>query len=55
VAACRFFEWPLPEIFEESSILRGLGVLALLGLTMIAAPLRNAGRPEDPAPPTAIM
>jgi putative OPT family oligopeptide transporter len=29
--------------------------LAVLALVMILVPLMNAGRPEDPAPPTAIM
>jgi len=29
--------------------------LAVLALVMIVLPLANAGRPEDPAPPTAIM
>lgn len=29
--------------------------LAVLALVMIVLPLTNAGRPEDPAPPTAIM
>ena len=29
--------------------------LAVLALVMIVVPLANAGRPEDPAPPTAIM
>jgi putative OPT family oligopeptide transporter len=29
--------------------------LAVLALVMIVVPLVNAGRPEDPAPPTAIM
>jgi uncharacterized oligopeptide transporter (OPT) family protein len=29
--------------------------LALLVLVMVRVPLANAGRPEDPAPPTAIM
>jgi putative OPT family oligopeptide transporter len=38
----------------------GMGVLALvvmvsLAVLMIRTPLANAGRPEDPAPPTAIM
>jgi len=32
-----------------------LGALAILALVMIRVPLANAGRPEDPAPPTAIM
>ncbi len=33
----------------------GLVGLALLVVVMIWLPLMNAGRPEDPAPPTAIM
>jgi putative OPT family oligopeptide transporter len=33
----------------------GLVGLALLVIVMICLPLANAGRPEDPAPPTAIM
>jgi hypothetical protein len=55
VAAFRFFEWPLPEIFKEPSALAGMAVLALLGFVMVKVPLANAGRPDEPAPPTAIM
>jgi putative OPT family oligopeptide transporter len=55
VAAFRFFEWPLPRIFASPSMLLGFGVIALLGLIMIGVPLRNAGRPDEPAPPTAMM
>jgi hypothetical protein len=29
--------------------------LAVLIVVMIQVPLRNAGRPDEPAPPTAIM
>jgi hypothetical protein len=29
--------------------------MALLGLMMVLLPLSKAGRPEDPAPPAAIM
>ncbi len=32
-----------------------LAAMAVLLTTMIRVPLANAGRPEDPAPPTAIM
>jgi putative OPT family oligopeptide transporter len=32
-----------------------LAALALLTITMIRVPLANAGRPDEPAPPTAIM
>jgi putative OPT family oligopeptide transporter len=37
------------------SFFLALGALAVLALVMIRVPLANAGRPEDPAPPTAIM
>jgi putative OPT family oligopeptide transporter len=36
-------------------MLLALVALVILALTMIFVPLANAGRPEDPAPPTAIM
>ncbi len=42
------FKWTPPFV----AALIALGVLALV---MIRVPLANAGRPEDPAPPTAIM
>ncbi len=37
------------------SIWAAIAALAILVITMIRVPLANAGRPEDPAPPTAIM
>ena len=37
------------------SIWAALAALAILVIVMIRVPLSNAGRPEDPAPPTAIM
>ncbi|MCZ2080528.1 MAG: oligopeptide transporter, OPT family [Bryobacterales bacterium] len=55
VATFRFFEWPLPVIFEHPPLLIALAVLVLLGLVMVRVPLANAGRPDEPAPPTAIM
>lgn len=46
----------LPQIFKENPpVLLGFGVLALLAIYMIQIPLRNAGSPDEPAPPTAIM
>jgi putative OPT family oligopeptide transporter len=42
------FKWTPPYLLA-------LGALAVLALVMIRVPLANAGRPEDPAPPTAIM
>ena len=45
----------LPAIFSDPPVLLGFGVLALLALYMVRTPLRNAGSPDEPAPPTAIM
>jgi putative OPT family oligopeptide transporter len=46
----------LPQIFKDNPpVLLGFVVLAVLAIYMIQIPLRNAGRPDEPAPPTAIM
>jgi putative OPT family oligopeptide transporter len=42
------FKWTPP-------FLLALGALAVLAIVMIRLPLASCGRPEDPAPPTAIM
>ena len=55
VAAFRFFEWPLPAIFKEPSIVGGFAVLAVLAFVMVKVPLANAGSPDEPAPPMAMM
>jgi putative OPT family oligopeptide transporter len=55
VATFRFFDWPLPPVFATPSFGLGLVVLAALAWVMIQIPLRNAGSPEEPAPPAAIM
>ena len=55
VATFRFFEWPLPVIFKDPSFLAGMAVLALIAFIMVRVPLNNAGRPDEPAPPTAMM
>lgn len=55
IATFRFFEWPLPAFFETPSFLAGFAVMALVLLVMVRTPLVNAGHPDEPAPPTAIM
>jgi len=45
----------LPAIFEDPSYAAGLGVLFLLALVLVKVPIDNAGRPDEPAPPSAIM
>jgi putative OPT family oligopeptide transporter len=42
------FKWTAPAILAVAA-------MAVLILVMVRVPLANAGRPEDPAPPTAIM
>jgi uncharacterized oligopeptide transporter (OPT) family protein len=42
------FTWTAPGI-------AALAAFVVLILVMVRVPLANAGRPEDPAPPTAIM
>ena len=55
IAGLRFFEIKLPSLFAEPSFLAGMVVLALLAFLMVKLPLANAGSPDEPAPPTAIM
>jgi putative OPT family oligopeptide transporter len=55
IATFRFFEWPLPVFFEEPSFLAGVAVMGLILFILIRTPLANPGRPDEPAPPTAIM
>jgi len=55
VAYFKFKDQPMPAFFPDPSYVFGLGVMALLGVAMILIPLSKAGRPEDPAPPAAIM
>jgi putative OPT family oligopeptide transporter len=55
LAAFQFWDIKLPEIFKDPPVLLGFVVLFILGYYMIRIPLRNAGDPDEPAPPTAIM
>ncbi len=55
VASFRFFEWPIPELFEHPSFALGAVVMALILFVLIRTPLANPGHPDEPAPPTAIM
>jgi MFS family permease len=48
-------DWKQPLIFEDPSYLAGLIVVAIIGYILIAVPLKNAGSPDEPAPPAAIM
>jgi putative OPT family oligopeptide transporter len=54
-ATFNFFEWPIPTIFETPSYVFGLVVMAVLAFILVRVPLANAGSPDEPAPPVAMM
>ena len=55
IAVFKYKQWPLPVIFAHPNVMSGFIVLVILGVVMVRVPLANAGRPDEPAPPTAIM
>jgi putative OPT family oligopeptide transporter len=55
VASFFFFKKPLPIIFDHPAAISGFIVLVILAFLMVRLPLANAGSPDEPAPPTAIM
>ena len=55
VAAFYILDWKIPTIFNEATYLAGIVVLGILAVVMIKVPLANAGHPDEPAPPTAMM
>jgi hypothetical protein len=46
---------PMPELMETPPLVLSLLALVILAAVLIRVPLANAGRPDEPAPPTAIM
>jgi putative OPT family oligopeptide transporter len=54
-AGFSFARKPLPTVLEHPPLILAGLVLVILALVMIRVPLANAGRPDEPAPPTAIM
>ena len=55
IAVFKYKQWPLHPIFQHPNVVSGFIVLVILAVVMIRVPLANAGRPDEPAPPTAIM
>ncbi len=54
-AGLAFFEIPIFHIFEAPSFYLSLLVIALIAWLLIRIPVKNAGKPEDPAPPSVSM
>jgi putative OPT family oligopeptide transporter len=48
-------DWPVPLVFKNPSYLAGAAVMVVIALILIRIPLQNAGDPNEPAPPAAIM
>jgi putative OPT family oligopeptide transporter len=54
-AGLAFADVKLYAIFAEPLFATSLVILAGIGWLLIQIPVKNAGRPDEPAPPTAIM
>jgi putative OPT family oligopeptide transporter len=46
---------PLPVVFNNPSYLGGVVVMAVIAWILVRIPLANAGDPNEPAPPVAMM
>ena len=55
IAIFRYKQWPLPVILQHPPVVAGFIMLVILAIVMVRVPLANAGNPDEPAPPTAIM
>ncbi len=53
-AAMYFYEIPVHSFFEHPSFIGSLFVFAIVAFVLIATPLRNAGSPDEAAPPSAM-
>jgi putative OPT family oligopeptide transporter len=54
-ASLAFFNVSTPAVFENPSFAVSLVVFVIIGLILVLVPLRNAGRPDEPPPPMAVM
>jgi hypothetical protein len=55
IGTFKYYEKPIHHFFPDPSYLAGFLVMAALGAMLVRLPLTKAGRPEDPAPPAAMM
>jgi len=54
-AGCAFAEVKLLAIFAKPSFLVSLLVFVIVAWILIQVPVKNAGSPDEPAPPSAMM
>jgi len=55
IAAFRFFNVRMPEVFAAPSVWLAVIAMVVVAVVMVRVPLANAGKPDEPAPPTAVM
>jgi putative OPT family oligopeptide transporter len=51
----KYKDFEVYQFFKDPSYLVGFAVLLVLSFIMVRLPIAKAGRPEDPAPPAAMM
>ena len=54
-AALAFWEISTPKIFANPSFIGSIVVFLLIAIYLIIVPLRNAGKADEPAPPSVMM
>jgi len=55
LASLAFFHISMPAVFEEPTFIVSLFLFALIAWILVRYPLKNAGRPDEPAPPSAMV
>jgi putative OPT family oligopeptide transporter len=54
IAGFRFFNVMMPEVLPSPPVWLALIALIVIAVIMVRVPLGNAGKPDEPAPPTAV-
>jgi putative OPT family oligopeptide transporter len=54
-AALAFFDVKVPTLFENPTYLISLIIFAVIAFILVYFPVKNAGSPDEPPPPSAVM
>jgi hypothetical protein len=55
IATFRYYDKQMPALLPNPPVWAGVIALAFLLYILIKVPLSNPGRPDEPAPPSAMM